>query len=182
MTPEEFAHVAALADHAFRELVDRDWSVPAGGLDWSCRQTLDHIVDCVFSYALQLAARSSSGFLPFNPLHATPEASIHDLIAGFDGVAQMFCDVAGNAPPGTVASDGVLVLAVDDWCARAAYEVGLHTYDIVTGLGARWQMPDDLCGAITASDALWMFDRTAAVAGDTPWAGLLAGSGRAMTS
>jgi uncharacterized protein (TIGR03083 family) len=178
MMLEVFGRVNTESERVLRELVDADWSAHAGSLDWSCRQTLDHVIDCVFSYTMQLAARAASGFLPFNELHAAAAASADELLVGFRAVAQMFYDVARNAPPGAVASDGVLLLSVDDWCARAAYEVALHTYDIATGLGAPWRLPDDLSRAIVASESLWMFDRTAVAVGDSPWTSLLAGSGR----
>jgi hypothetical protein len=30
-----------------------DWTVPAGGIEWTCRQTLEHL--CSLAYAPQLA-------------------------------------------------------------------------------------------------------------------------------
>lgn len=181
VTPEEFARVGALADHVLVALADEDWSAPAANLEWSCRQTLDHVIDCLFSFTLQLAARASSRFLPFNELHATAEASTADLLVGFRGAVRMFRDVTSNAEPGAVAGDGLALLTAEDGCARGAYEVALHSYDITTGLGAIWRLPDDLCRAITASEALWMFDRAAAATGDGPWASFLIGSGRRAT-
>jgi hypothetical protein len=39
--------------------LDRDWSVPAGDLEWDCRRTLDHIVDTLLLYAAYLASSGS---------------------------------------------------------------------------------------------------------------------------
>lgn len=179
VTPEELDLAARSSIEALGRVVDEDWSRRAGTLDWTCRQTVDHTIDCVFSYAMQLAARAESGFLPFGQLHAEPEASNRDLIDGLTAVARMLHDLVVCAPPGTVASDGAAALGLTDWCARGAYEIVLHTHDVLSGLGVAWRLPDDLCEAITSSPLLWMFDETKQLAGSDAWTGLLVGSGRA---
>ena len=178
MTPDEFRHVLAEARRVLLTVADEDWSAPAGSLEWTCWQTVDHTIDCVFSYALQVAARAQSGFLPFGELRATADASNRDLIEGLRAVGQIFGDVVSNAPRDMVASDGVLSLDLGDWCARAAYEVSLHTHDVVSGLGVEWEMPSALCSAITSSPSLWMFDSSSLASGSDPWSALLEGSGR----
>jgi hypothetical protein len=179
MTPHEFAEVLEQSRGALRTVVDEDWSMQAGTLEWNCWQTVDHMIDCVFSYTMQVAARAESGFLPFGELHANSDASPGDLLAGLSAVGQMFHDVVQNAPSDTVASDGVLPLDLGDWCARAAYEIALHTHDVLSGVGASWDLPDALCDAISTSPSLWMFDRAAPAVGTDPWTTLLIGSGRA---
>lgn len=178
VTRDEFAQVLVASQATLSEVAEQDWSVAAGTLEWSCRQTVDHMIDCVFSYAMQVAARAPSGFLPFGELHATADASNRDLITGLRAVGQLFQDVVTNAPSGTTASDGVLSLDVGDWCARAAYELAVHTHDIASGAGLSWELQGDLSTSITASPGLWMFDRAAAAAGTDPWTTLLRGSGR----
>jgi hypothetical protein len=175
---EEFAQVLDAAMGALDSVVDEDWSKPAGTLEWTCWQTVDHTVDCLLSYAMQVAAKAQSGFLPFRELHAEADASAEDLLVGLRGVGSMFLAVVRLAPSETVASDGVLLLDLSDWCARAAYELGLHTHDVLNGLGATLQLPGDLCNSIVASPSLWMLDRVRASAASDPWTGLLIGSGR----
>ena len=71
--PEDFADLSALVLDAWRSAITRDWSAPAGTLEWSCWTTADHTVDCVFSYASFLASRRHT--LPPFKLHHSP--SLH---------------------------------------------------------------------------------------------------------
>ncbi len=41
--PEDVRAAAAVCRDALSGLVDLDWSIRAGPLDWSCRRTLEHI-------------------------------------------------------------------------------------------------------------------------------------------
>jgi hypothetical protein len=159
--------------------VNRDWSVPAGTLDWSCTQTTEHVIDCVFSYALQLSSRTTQGLLPFGELRALPEASPEDLVIGLGAVGEMFASLLSAVPSEAEASDGLVVLFPDDWAARGAYEVLLHSHDILHGLGIAFDPPSAICAWVAESPKLWMLDRARVVeAIGEPWKGLLLGSGR----
>jgi hypothetical protein len=178
MTSDEFAALANVSIDALTEVVDADWTARAGVLEWSCWRTVDHMVDCLFSYALQIGARAPSGYLPFEELHAKPEATPLDLVAGLRSVTALLVAVVRDSPGTVTASDGALELGLSDWCARAAYELVLHTHDVVSGLGRDLDPPLELCRVILESDALWMLDREQARRGSDPWASLLFGSGR----
>ncbi|MEU9617356.1 GNAT family N-acetyltransferase, partial [Streptomyces sp. NPDC048209] len=65
-----------LAPHAR----DRDWTVPAGPLEWSCRDTAAHIAHDLLAYAGQLAARPRDRYLPFD-LTVRPEADPQQVLA-----------------------------------------------------------------------------------------------------
>lgn len=182
MSPEQFNQTVGESVGALRLVAGDDWSKHALALEWTCRSTVDHIIDCVFSYAMQLAARAAGGFLPFNELHATTEASNRELLDGLAAVARILHDLSVCAPDGTVASDGVVSMGPADWCARGAFEIALHTYDVMAGLGHQWQLSDALSDAITSSPMLWMFDRTKVADGSTGFAKLLEGSGRAAAA
>jgi hypothetical protein len=179
MNPDELALLLGEVQRTLTQVVDRDWSRQAAALEWSCWQTVDHMIDCVFSYALQVAARAESGFLPFGELHAASDAPNEDLLSGLGAVGGMFLAVVSAAPPGVMASDGVCSLGLGDWCARAGYELALHTFDVVSGFDVEWELEGELCRPIVASPQLWMFDRDSAALASGPWTALLAGSGRA---
>ena len=59
MTSDELAALADFSIDALTEVVDADWSTRAGVLEWSCWQTVDHMVDCLFSYAMQIGRERS---------------------------------------------------------------------------------------------------------------------------
>ena len=178
MSPEEFAGVRRSVLGALSDVSDQDWTKPAFGLEWTCWQTVDHMIDCVFSYAFQLAARVPSGFLPFNELHAQPTATAADLILGLSGVITAFTAIADSAFDGASASDGVVVLSVPDWRSRAAFELALHTYDVVSALGRGFALPTDLARRLIDCPTLWMLDLDRTSSTEDPWVRLLVGSGR----
>ncbi len=180
MTGDEFAQMFDSAVVALGQLVDADWTERAGTLDWTCWETVDHMIDCVFSYAMQVGAGAEQGFLPFTELHAQPDATPADLVAGLRGVGAMFLGVVRGSRRDAKASDGVLALGLPQWSARAAYEICLHTFDVATGLGVAFEPPGELAKSILGSEGLWMLDRNRAGTAVDPWAGLLLGSGRSV--
>jgi hypothetical protein len=155
--------------------VDRDWSVPAGTLEWSCWQTLDHTVDCVFSYALFLASeRTAHGYPAFGELHALPDATPADLVEGLRAVTTMLAAVIEAADPSVravIRRDrlGAPVEFID----RGAHEMILHAHDICAGLDVPFDPPRDICAGILEARGI---ER----ASDDPWRDLLESSGRRL--
>ncbi len=178
MTPAEFGELVDRCAAALSARVGDDWSAGVPGMEWTCRQTAAHMVDCVFSYLLQLASGAPGGYLPFHELEPLPEATPADLVAGLRGMGVALEAVAATAPPGRTASDGLVTLDPPAWCGRAGYEIALHTWDVLRGLGTTFRLPAALAAAVLSSEDLWMIDRAAATGRDDPWDGLLAGSGR----
>ena len=56
--PEDVRAAAAVCRDALSGLVDLDWSIRAGPLDWSCRRTLEHIPSAQLFYASHLALQA----------------------------------------------------------------------------------------------------------------------------
>lgn len=98
MRSDELRDLSDCALHAIQEVLEGDWSRPALGLDWTCWQTVDHLIDCLFSYTYQVAARAQSGFLPFNELHAQSGATREDLLVGLRGIMVALQAVLDAAP------------------------------------------------------------------------------------
>lgn len=101
-TAEDFAALSAFALDAWQSGLARDWSVPAGTLEWSCFETADHTIDCVFSYAFFLASRARTAYPPFGEVHALPEASPADLVDPLRELCQRLMDHTADWPFGEV--------------------------------------------------------------------------------
>jgi hypothetical protein len=123
-----------------------DWTVPAGPLEWSCRQTAVHIGHDLLAYAGQLAARPADAYLPFD-LHVRTAAAPAEVLrvatacGGLLGSALATADPSlrawhwGPCDPGGFAAMGV-------------GEILLHTHDITRGLDVDWLPQAPLCAAV----------------------------------
>lgn len=143
----DLAITGALA--ALRARLDRYWSVPAGGVRWSCGRTSVHIADDLVAYAAQLAARVPTGYLPFHltPSRGTAPAGLLNLIEATGAllgtaVRTAPIDARGYHPWGMADAEG--------FAALGAAEVILHSHDIAAGLGVPYQPDLALCVRITA--------------------------------
>ena len=64
MRPDDLPATAALCRETLLPWADRDWSVTAGDLEWTCRRTLDHMVDVPIFLGGNAAMRSTDRVLP----------------------------------------------------------------------------------------------------------------------
>ena len=60
VTAADVREAVYLAADTLATVVERDWRVPAGDLDWDCWETVEHIADDLFAYASQLGPRRPS--------------------------------------------------------------------------------------------------------------------------
>lgn len=133
------ASLAALAPHT----ADRDWDLPAGLLEWSCRDTAAHIAHDLLAYAGQLAARPRDRYLPLD-LTVRPEADPARVLTVVTAAGQLLATALDAAPPelrayhhGPCDPSG--------FAAMGVAETLLHTHDITSGLGLPWRPPAELC-------------------------------------
>jgi hypothetical protein len=180
--PGLFPTATTLVLDGLGPLAGRDWRAPAGELAWDCRQTADHLVDCLLSYALQLAARRAGDWLPVEEVHVAAGATPRDLLDALAAACRTLSAVLAASPPDAAASDGVVPLDVAGWDARGTYELVVHGHDLATGLGGAVVPPEALCAAVLASPALWMLDRDRAGTAAGSWEALLLASGRTAPS
>ena len=134
-TIAEFEGALDLSVATLGAAVDRDWSVRAGTLTWSCWKTLDHLVDVLFSYAFQIAARTEADVLPFQELHASVDASPVGLVGGLRAAGNLFAAIVRATPDDAEVTWMGEKVPLAAWPERSTRELVLHTYDIATGLG-----------------------------------------------
>jgi hypothetical protein len=180
-TRDDFDALSALVLDTWTSARDLDWSVPAGAVEWTCRRTGAHVVDCVFSYALFLGSRKRDGYPNFGELRALPGFTPDDLVDGLRAVTTMLSAVIATVPPDTRAvlwrRPQVELGAPDDFAARGGLELAIHAHDIASGLSVTFEPPAPLCTRLFQTTTRWPgnvgFDPT----GDA-WADLVQRSGR----
>lgn len=149
MSPVTSADVRDAADEMIRVLTphrDRDWSVPAGTLTWSCWTTAAHVAHDLLAYAGQVTGLATDAYLPYD-LRVRPTtnpARVLEVVRACAGLLAVAVDAA--APTARAWHFGPCDPA--GFAAMGVAETVLHTYDITTGLGVPWQPPQRLSALV----------------------------------
>ncbi len=77
--------------------IDRDWSVQAGDLNWSCRRTLDHIIDTLLFLAGGAATRAERRRSPVR--NGDSQADIPTLLESVETSASILEAVCAGMSP-----------------------------------------------------------------------------------
>ena len=165
---------------------ERDWSVPAGTVSWSCLATADHAVDCVYAPAFFLASRRTDDYpAAGEDLRLGEAATPAELAGSLQLATRLLAAVVHDAPAHVRAilfrAPEPLVGLPRDFAPRAAVELALHAHDVALGLDIGFEPADELCGRLREHTRPWpMWARMGPgldATGD-PWADLLRASGR----
>src|ERR1019366_1274078 len=135
------ASVSALAGYT-----DLDWQqVPAAELEWSCRQTALHMVDCLYFYAMQIVYGNPDGYL-CTELALDDSASPPRLLAALSAHAELLHRIARSADPDLRAHHNYGVSDAAGFAAMGVVETLIHTLDVVRGLNPedQWRPPSEL--------------------------------------
>lgn len=154
---------------ALGPLVDLSWSPRAGALEWSCRQTVEHL--CGLAYAPVLATRATE--LHPLALRVAPNAAIAELLWTTEAMAAVLAEVARAAPGSARAFHPAGRADPSGFVAMGIDELLVHTHDITTGLGAAFDPGSHLPRLILDRLFPWWPDREA-----EPWPALLWANGR----
>jgi uncharacterized protein (TIGR03083 family) len=170
LRPDDVVAAVATAEAALRPLAGRDWSVPAGPLEWNVDQTVTHMIGATAKYTLYLASRCEH----FIGLSVTrwPDATNQEVIESVVPVATGLAAVAAATPPGVRAYHVTGPSSAGDYVGRACVELLVHTDDALSGLGVAFTPPADLCRRVLAQQF------PDAARPGSAWHGLLAATGR----
>jgi uncharacterized protein (TIGR03083 family) len=140
----------ALAEvlQTLRPYAGADWSVRAGSLEWSCRDTAVHIAHDLLAYAGQVAGRPSDAYLPID-LTVRGDATPAQILDVIEACATLLIRAIAGAGPddrawhwGAADTGGFAALGMN--------ELLVHAYDIGRGLGTGWRPPADLAAHVLA--------------------------------
>jgi mycothiol maleylpyruvate isomerase-like protein len=186
MIADDVTRTARLARDTLATATRLDWHTPAGGLDWTCWETVEHMSDDLFAYAAQLAPAdpSTSTHVPFGwyrrreggPLltvFVEPAEGPSGLLRVFEACAAMLAAMIDAVPPDRRSFHSYGPSDASGFAAMGVVEILVHMHDVAAGLGLPWSPPADLC-----IRALHRLFPSAPSAGE-PWPTLLWATGRA---
>ena len=168
--PQDLRVAADACCAVLEDVVDRDWSVLAGELSWSCRQTLDHIPNALVFYSSQLAL-SAKERLP-RTRDGGDGLSIPELLVSIKVTAAILEKVVAGSSESTRAFHPAGMADPSGFAAMGCDEMLIHTADIAAGFNLEWLPPSDLSKRIGERLFPW------APRDCDPWQSLLWANGR----
>ena len=185
-TADDLYELSDLVARAWTAAADRDWSVPAGTLEWSCTATADHAVDCVYAPAFFLASRRTDAYPEAGgDLTMGDTATPAQLVESLGIATRILVAVVHDAGPDVRAvlfrRPEVLTAPPADFLPRGALELILHAHDVCAGLQVPFEPPAELCRRLrehTRPWPMWTVGWDGLADTDDPWADLLTSSGR----
>lgn len=170
LQPVDLLATATLCRQTLAPTVAADWTARAGALTWTCRRTLDHIVDTLCLYATYVGSRARER-LPI-VRDGAPTLPVADLLRLVEPMAAVVAEVVRAAPPRTRVYHPAGLADTEGFLAMGRDEILIHTADIARGLEAPFRPPDALTPRVLTRLFPW-----APTEGDA-WVTLLWANGR----
>lgn len=174
----------AAVDAVFAALapaVDADWSVSAGGLEWSCRDTIEHVADDMVLYAALVTSRARSRY-PRMLVTLDEDARPADYLEVLAASGRILSAVLRTMAPDVEVWHTSGLADSEAMAAMGVAELVLHAYDLCLGLGLAWTPPAGLSARVLARLFPRVAPEEAAVDGrPAEWATLLWAAGRIST-
>jgi hypothetical protein len=163
VTADDLDLAVRLAVTVLREAPPAAWDGKAGSLEWDCWETVEHLGDDLFTYAVQLGPRTPplDGVVPFvwesrrpggpaNAVHADREAGPDGLLQVLEASGALLVAMVRTTPPRTRAHHVFGNSDPEGFAAMGIVETLVHMYDLAQGLGLTWSPPADLCARVLA--------------------------------
>lgn len=158
MEPDDVSAAGRIVAELLRPAVHEDWNVRAGDLEWSCRRTLDHIIDTMLLYASAVAIRAAGRPQWVPPRTGDPNATIGELLMILESSAAILDLVCTASPLPVRAFHPSGLSDADGFRAMACSEILTHADDIAQGLGLTWTPPEGICDRILQRVFPWAPD------------------------
>ncbi|MDA2804915.1 maleylpyruvate isomerase N-terminal domain-containing protein [Nocardiopsis suaedae] len=191
VTADDLDRAVRLAVDALHGAPADGWGRNAGPVDWDCWETVEHLSDDLFAYAVQLGPRNPpvEGEVPITYASRRPggpettirvgrEAGAAGLLQALEASGALLAAMVRTASPRTRAYHPFGVSDPEGFAAMGVVETLVHTHDLAQGLGLEWEPPPDLCARVLAR----LFPDVPVPGDGTesgPWGTLLWATGRA---
>jgi len=189
VTADDLDRAVRLAVAALRGAPPDGWERQAGPLEWTCWETVEHLSDDLFAYAVQLGPERPplEGAVPFrmdrlrpggpsNSVHADRAAGPAGLLQVLEASGALLVAMVRTASPQVRAHHVFGVSDPEGFAAMGLVETLVHTFDLAQGLGLDWAPPAGICARVLDR----LFPDVPRDTGDTgdPWSVLLWATGR----
>ncbi|MDJ0343624.1 hypothetical protein QMK19_26575 [Streptomyces sp. H10-C2] len=161
VTADDLDQAVQLAVATLRQAPPDAWSGMAGSLEWDCWETVEHLSDDLFAYAVQLGPRTPplDGEVPFvwesrrsggpkNAVHADRTAGPAGLLHVLEATGALLVAMVRTTPSQVRAYHGFGVSDPEGFAAMGIVETLVHTDDLAEGLGLTWTAPADICSRV----------------------------------
>ncbi|CRK57304.1 Ribosomal-protein-alanine acetyltransferase [Alloactinosynnema sp. L-07] len=161
VTADDVDSAVRLAVDSLGAVTDADWDAGAGTLEWTCRETVEHLADDLFFYAAQIGPRRrpATAAVPFaftvkrpggplNLVFAAPEAGNEDLLQVVETCGALLTAMTRTTPPDVRAYHVYGVSDPEGFAAMGIVETLVHLHDLGQTLGFPVEPPAELCDRV----------------------------------
>lgn len=143
VTPDTLERTAEVVVTAMRPGVGRDWSCPAGTLEWTVETTISHMAGGMAKHLIYLTSRSSR-FIAV-ATRGWPGATQEEMLDAIVGCAAAMANAARQSPPGAMGYHAGGMRDAGAFLAMEVVDLLVHAEDVAQGLKLAYSPPDDLC-------------------------------------
>ena len=158
VSSQDVVVAAAWLGSLLEETTEESLQRYAGTLAWSCWRTVEHVVDDLLAYAIQLAARAPLAYVPLagprgedEIVHVDPASGALGLTEALRATAALLATQVAASGPDVRAYHPFGLSDAEGFAAMGVLEILVHADDIHIGLtGRSAELPENLSAAVLA--------------------------------